>query len=464
MWRLRLVLALWCLWRIAASYFLQRRLARLFPRSARVQQRWERVHAKNARRLRSACLRLRGVYIKLGQVLSVMGTFLPDCYVLELEQLQDAVPPRPWRIIERALEKSLGRPLHASFARFSRAPIAAASLGQVHEATLHDGRRVAVKVLYPGIRQVMELDLQVLALAVRMARRAVPIGQLERMLEQLREMLARETDLAHEAESIAQMRDATAADADVVVPEVIAELSNGEVLTMTFMEGVKITDVAGLSAHGLDSAAVATKLVQVFFRAIFHDRFFHADPHPGNLFVQRGDKGQVRLVMLDLGSAAALRDNLADGLMAVIAGALRHDEASFMRGIHTMGFVSRSADRELLSRSLHAYFERILSLEIRDFASIARSESDKLDIGLDGAEVRKLMRAIEYPLGWFYLERAMLLLFGVVARLAPELNLIQVGFPYVAKLMQARAVSGASASPGRPPEAPAFAPSAAPSG
>jgi predicted unusual protein kinase regulating ubiquinone biosynthesis (AarF/ABC1/UbiB family) len=135
-----------------------------------------------------------------------------------------------------------------------------------------------------------------------------------------------------------------------------------------------------------------------------------------------------------------------------------------MRGIHTMGFVSRSADRELLSRSLHAYFERILSLEIRDFASIARSESDKLDIGLDGAEVRKLMRAIEYPLGWFYLERAMLLLFGVVARLAPELNLIQVGFPYVAKLMQARAVSGASASPGRPPEAPAFAPSAAPSG
>ncbi|MFO0746268.1 MAG: AarF/UbiB family protein [Myxococcota bacterium] len=438
MWRFRFIHALWCLATILLSYRLQRRLSRLLPRAAWVERRWARVHAANAWRLKSACLRLRGVYIKLGQVLSVMGTFLPDDYTRELETLQDAVPPRPWRVIRRALTKSLGRPPWALFAAFARKPVAAASLAQVHEATLADGRRVAVKVLYPNIAAVMKLDMKVLELGVRMAQRMLPIAQLQRVLDQLRELLERETDLGHEAACLRRMSAVMADDPDVIVPEVVASLSNRSVLTMTFMSGAKITDRAGLDERGLDPAAVATKLVQVFFRTVFRERFFHADPHPGNFFVQRGERGQVRLVMLDLGSATPLRTNIADGLAAVIEGCIRRDEARFLTGIDLMGFVAPSGDRGFLAAVLRSYFERILTLEIKDFSNVPKSEAAKLDIGLSDADVPRVMRALEYPLGWFYLERAILMVYGVVARLAPELNLVQIGLPYVAGLLGGR--------------------------
>jgi len=428
---------------ILGSYLLQRFLARVLgPR--RAAARWDRVHAANARRLYHACVSLRGVYIKLGQVLSVMGTFLPPAYIRALEGLQDQVPPHPFGDVDLAVRSALGASPHVLFARFDERPLAAASLGQVHRAVTHDGETVAVKVLYPDIETLMALDLRVLAWGVALARRLFPVAQLERVHQQLSEMLARETDLRHEARCLVRMGACFAADPTVHVPVPYPHLSAQRVLTMSFMEGTKISERAALDRLGLEPQAVARKLVEVFFKNLLFDGYFHADPHPGNFFVRRGPAGEVHLVMLDLGSATPVEPTLVDGLMTLLGGFMAKDDTMVMRGVEAMGFVAPDGDRALLERTVRHYFERLLNLDITDFGHIGfEAAADLADPGLRRRELRALMRSIAYPEGWFYLERAAVILFGLSGQLAPQLNLAQVGFPFVARYVATHRVSRA---------------------
>lgn len=437
MWAfIRLIRASWAFGIILASYLWQLLLRRLFPRAAWVARRWDRVHERNARRLYRGCVRLRGVFIKMGQVLSIMGTFLPRPYVRELEQLQDAVPPHRTSTIKRAIARSLGRPPEELYSSFSDKAVAAASLGQVHEAVTRDGRRVAVKVLYPNVATILRIDLRVIGWAMKVYKWFVPVGQLDRFLEQLRDMLERETDFQNEAACIARMSKNFEDDPDVLFPEVLPELSSQSVLTMSFMEGVKISNTEALAALGLSPDAVATKLVQTFYKSVFYDRFFHADPHPGNFFVQRGERGQVKLVVLDLGSASEVMPHLVDGMLSVLSGFMTRNDAQLLEGIETMGFVADGGDRGLLERTVKRYFEKLLDLDISDFSKIDPSQAETLlDPELKKGELRALMKAINYPLGWFYVERAALILFGLSSQLAPRLNTVQVGFPYIVRFM-----------------------------
>lgn len=433
---IRLVRASWAFGIILGSYLWQLFLKKIWPEMDWVERRWEGLHARNAVRLYNGCVNLRGVFIKMGQVLSIMGTFLPRPYTRELEKLQDAVPAQPYRVVREAITHALGKPPEELFARFAETPVAAASLGQVHEAWTKDGRRVAVKVLYPNVATIIRVDLKVIAWALRVYKQFVPIGQLDRFLEQLRDMLERETDFHNEAACIARMSKNFAGDPDVLFPEVIEELSSKEILTMTFMEGVKISNVPALNELGLDRNAVAAKLVQQFYKSLFHDRFFHADPHPGNFFVQRGERGQPKLVVLDLGSASEVRDNLVDGMIKVLSGFMTRNDLLLLDGIETMGFVADGGDRQLLERTVKRYFEKLLNLDISDFSKIDAAQAEQLlDPEMKKSDLRALMKSINYPMGWFYVERAAVILFGLSSQLAPTLNTVQVGFPYVMKIM-----------------------------
>lgn len=390
--------------------------------------RWDRVHARNSRRLYKGIVRLRGVYIKMGQVLSIMGTFLPAAFVKELEALQDQVPAQPWRKISRSVRASLGKDPEEAFASIEHTPVAAASLGQVHAALTHDGRKVAVKILYPNVKTIIRIDLRVIRWAMRVYRWFVPLGQMDRFLDQLRDMLDRETNLEHEARCIERMAKNFEGDPDVLFPEVVHATSTHDVLTMSFMEGVKISDRAAMDGLGLSMDAVATKLVRMFYKQLFYDRFFHADPHPGNFFVQRGPEGQPRIVVLDLGSASEVRDNLVDGMLTVLSGYMTRDGSKLLAGIETMGFVAEDGDRDLLERTIRMYFEKLLNLNIEDLSKV---DPELLDPGLKKREMRQLMRQFQYPLGWFYVERAAIMMFALSAQLAPQLNTVQVGLPYV---------------------------------
>ncbi len=445
MWAfIRLVRASWAFGIILGSYLWQLFLRKIMPRAKWVERRWDKVHERNARRLYRGCVKLRGVYIKMGQVLSIMGTFLPRPYVRELEKLQDAVPPQPYKVVRKAIEKSLGQPPEVLFQRFSEKPVAAASLGQVHEAQTKDGRRVAVKVLYPNVATIIRVDLRVIRWAMNVYKWFVPIGQIDRFLDQLRDMLERETDFENEAACITRMSANFDSDPDVLFPVVDKSLSSKEILTMSFMDGVKITNVQALAELGLDRNAVAAKLVQQFYKSLFFDRFFHADPHPGNFFVQRGEAGQPKLVVLDLGSASEVAPNLVDGMIKVLSGFMTRNDALLFEGIDTMGFVADGGDRDLLERTVKRYFEKLLNLDISDFSKIDPSHAETLlDPELKKGELRALMKSINYPMGWFYVERAAVILFGLSSQLAPTLNTVQVGFPYVMRIMAENAAAKA---------------------
>ena len=436
MWAaVRLVRALALFGPILASYLLQLGLQRVFG-PARMRARWRTLHRRNARRLYRGFVRLRGVYIKLGQILSIMGTFLPRAFAEELEKLQDTVPPRPYRAISGAVKRSLGKEPAELFRSFAPLPIAAASLGQVHQAVTHAGDRVAVKVLYPNIDSVIRVDLVVLAWALVVYRWFVPVQQLERVHEQLTDMLRRETDYRNEARCLERMAANFASDPDVLFPRVFHELSSDRVLTMSFMDGVKITRLEALAELGLDREAVATRLIQAFYKQLFADRFFHADPHPGNFFVQRGPEGQPRLVILDFGSASEVSDDLVTGMIDILSGLMTRQDSLVVRGVERMGFVAENGDRALLERVTRTYFEKLLNLNITDFGRISPEVAQSLaDPGVKKEELRRLMQSIQYPLGWFFVERAVVILFGLSAQLAPRLNTVQVGFPYIMKFL-----------------------------
>ena len=211
-----------------------------------------------------------------------------------------------------------------------------------------------------------------------------------------------------------------------------------------------------LEKLALDPYAVAPKLVKVFFKQLFLDRFFHADPHPGNFFVQKGPEGQVRIVVLDLGSATELRANLADGMYDILSGLMTRKDDLVVRGIDSMGFMAADGDRALLERTVRRYFEKLLSINITDFSKIDPKVAQQLaDPDMKRDELRELMKSVAYPEGWFYVERASVIMFGLQAQLAPKLNGIQVGFPYVAQfIMEKNQQRMAAPKPEPKPETP----------
>jgi ubiquinone biosynthesis protein len=438
---------------IFLSYMWQVAWSRLWRARYNTKTRWKKIHRRNARRMYRGFIRLRGVYIKLGQILSIMGTFLPREYVEELEALQDDVPSTSYKKIAKTFVAAFGKQPDEVFASFAHEPIAAASLGQVHEARNAAGDRLAVKILYPNVATIIKVDLRVLGWALRIYKNFVPVQQIERAYEQLADMLERETDLANEARMIDRMAANFTSDPDVLFPKVYPEWTTRTVLTMSFMDGVKITKKDALSTLGLDPYAVATKLVKVFYKQLFLDRFFHADPHPGNFFVQRGPQGQPRIVVLDLGSATELRTNLADGMYDILSGLMTRKDDLVVRGIDEMGFIAATGDRALLERTVRKYFEKLLNLNITDFGKIDPAVAHQLaDPDMKRDDLHNLMKSIAYPEGFFYVERASVIMFGLQAQLAPKLNGIQVGFPYIAQFMmektaQRMAVPGAPAKP-----------------
>jgi ubiquinone biosynthesis protein len=421
---------------IFLSYLWQMSWARLWPSRCDTSARWKKIHRRNARRMYRGFVRLRGVYIKLGQILSIMGTFLPREYVEELEALQDDVPPSSYKEISETFKESFGKMPTEVFTSFEKEPIAAASLGQVHEARNAAGDRLAVKILYPNVATIIKIDLRVLGWALHVYKSFVMIQQIERVHEQLADMLSRETDLVNEANCIDRMAKNFEGDDDVLFPAVYREWSSKTVLTMSFMDGVKITKKDALATLKLDPYDVAKKLTKVFYKQLFIDRFFHADPHPGNFFVQRGPDGQVRIVVLDLGSATELRDNLADGMFDILTGLMSRKDDLVVKGIATMGFMAEGGDRKLLERTVRTYFEKLLNLNITDFGKIDPAVAQQLaDPDMKREELRELMKSVSYPEGWFYVERASVIMFGLSATLAPKLNGIQVGFPYVTQFV-----------------------------
>jgi predicted unusual protein kinase regulating ubiquinone biosynthesis (AarF/ABC1/UbiB family) len=417
---------------VIASYVWLSLRARVFGRSWR-DARIGDVHTRNAKRVYATILRLQGLFIKVGQLLSIMANFLPPEFRGELEALQDQVPPRPYGEIAERLRSEIGEGM-TLFAELDPVPIASASLGQVHLARLVDGRPVCVKVQHKDIDRIVRLDLRTIRRIMGIVQWFVPVQGLGAYYHQIKELLSQELDFALEANNIERIAGNFTADERVVFPKPVRELCTRRVLTTTFVEGVKASDVAALRALGVDKKDVARRLVRLYCQMIFVDGVYHADPHPGNVLVQ----GSGAIVLLDFGAVAELSASMREGIPEFLEGVLRRDTDRLVKSMRKMGFISRTAD-EGMSERIIEYFHRRFQEEVKlDSFNLKDIRIDpqrglenlldlrKMDIGL-----RELSGAFHVPKDWVLLERTILLLYGCCSVLDPELNPVAIIQPYL---------------------------------
>lgn len=244
-------------------------------------------------RIRMALEDLGPIFVKFGQILSTRRDLLPDDIANELTKLQDRVPPFPNELAQSEIENAYGKPVTELFAEFEEAPLASASIAQVHAATLHDGRKVIVKVLRPGIKKTIRRDIDLLYYLAGLAERYWADGRRLRPVDVVAEYehtILDELDLMREAANASQLRRNFAGSDMLYVPEVDWPLSRRNVMVMERIKGIPISDIAALRGAGIDLKALSERGVEIFFTQVFRHNFFHADMHPGNIFVGKDGK------------------------------------------------------------------------------------------------------------------------------------------------------------------------------
>ena len=292
---------------VALSAFPQRWVRAL----VRIVTIGRKLDAPRGERLRQGLERLGPIFVKFGQVLSTRRDLIPLDVADELARLQDRVPPFPAAQSRALVEKAFGRPIDAIFASFDAEPVASASIAQVHFAVLKDGREVAVKVLRPGMLDVIDHDMALLHLLARWVERLSVDGKRLKPREVVAEFdgyLHDELDLVREAANAAHLRRNMAGLNLVLVPEMVWELCTPSVIVMQRMHGVPISQVARLREAGVDFKKLARDGVTLFFTQVFRDGFFHADMHPGNIMVSLDPRSFGRYIALDFGIVGTLTD------------------------------------------------------------------------------------------------------------------------------------------------------------
>lgn len=268
-----------------------------------------RVQAPRGERLRRALEDLGPIFVKFGQALSTRRDLLPPDIAAELAQLQDNVPPFPGVQARHLIETALGQPVTQAFASFDEAPLASASIAQVHAATLADGQNVVVKVLRPGVEKQIRRDVDLLFVIARLAARYWREGRRLRPVEVVAEYektVFDELDLLREAANAAQLQRNFAGSNLLHVPTVYWPLSRRNVLVIERIHGIPIGNIAALQARGVNMQVLAERGVEIFFTQVFRDNFFHADMHPGNIFVNAEKPEQPQYVAVDFGIIGTL--------------------------------------------------------------------------------------------------------------------------------------------------------------
>jgi ubiquinone biosynthesis protein len=263
--------------------------------------------------------KLGPAFVKIGQLLSTRADLLPPTYLAALGRLQDDVAEVAYEEIEQTVQEDLGVRISKAFEKFEQKPLAAASLGQVHLATLRGGRPVAVKVQRPAIRKQISEDIESLEAIATFLDEHTDFGkkyETLRIVEQFRASILRELDYQREAASLAELRVNLQDFRRLTIPRVVEDYSSGKVLTMDYVPGIKITSLSGAVLTDLDGDVLAGQLFQAYLKQILVDGFFHADPHPGNLLLTH----DRRIGILDLGMTGRVQQRLRDQLVHLLAG------------------------------------------------------------------------------------------------------------------------------------------------
>jgi ubiquinone biosynthesis protein len=392
------------------------------------------VYGKNAQRLKRLLLSLQGIFIKAGQLISILSNFLPDYFRKELEDLQDQIPPRPLNEIYQRIHKELGKDPGLLFAEFDKNPIASASLAQVHLARLQDGRQVAVKVQYLDIEANTKKDLQTIKQLLSFYGFFLRIKGIGYLHSQFSQMIQEELDFRQEAQHIETIAANFTGNPQVLFPKVIHELSSERVLTTEFMQGVNISDLENLTEQNIDRQALAERVLTAYCQMIFSDGIYHADPHPGNILVQPDGS----IVFVDFGAVAKLSDEMKKGILQFFEGVLKRDNDQISAALQQMGLIALHDDNhhvEQLVDYIYSRFLQQMTVESWNLSNIQVSMQDKLDIMVDFSKMdislRELMSTFQIPKDLVLLARTILLLMGLCTHLSPTMNPMKTIRPYL---------------------------------
>jgi len=437
-------------------------------------------------RFRALALQMGGVLIKVGQFLSSRLDVLPEEITAELAGLQDEVPPENFAAIRRLAEAELGGPLSEKFAEFEETPLAAASLGQAHRARLPHppprpsatpppspfpkemergegtgvgGEAVVVKIQRPNIEQLIATDLAALRTVGRWLEHYPPIhkrADVPALLAEFTRTLYEEIDYLAEGRNAETFAANFKDDPGVRVPRVVWTHTTRRVLTLEDVYAIKINDYAGITAAGIDRAEVAQRLFEVYLRQIFEDGFFHADPHPGNLFVSRltplppspvGTARQERregseewqLIFVDFGMVGRVPPNLRAGLRELAVAVGTRDAARVVKASQMLGVLLPHADLELLEKAEAKVFEKFWGKSMAELRNISYAEIHEF-----AKEFRELMYAAPFqiPEDLIFLGRTVAILSGMCTGMNPHFNVWEGLAPFAQKLMTEEAATG----------------------
>ncbi|EMN15246.1 ABC1 kinase family protein [Leptospira borgpetersenii] len=414
-------------WKKIWSIFWFFKLGKIFFPSYRdrvVQEKFFRTLGEDCR---SFFLSMGGVYIKLGQYLGNLSHIFPDSFTESLQDLQDRVPPHPFSEIGERFRLEFGKEITKVFPDIQSVPEASASTAQVHVASI-GGQKVAVKVLYPGIETLIADDLRNIRSFLKRINRYLFRFEYKKIHDEITHLITRETDLQLEADSYDRMRQLFAEEPDYVFPKVIRPFSGKSVLVTEFIEGVKITRAVPVLKGQAKSRPVEL-LVRAYVLMIFQYRFYHADPHPGNLIYTKDEK----LCFIDFGAVGEMNANRAFALKQIFLCAIVKDYYGVVSGLDDIGALSVSADRDKFEEVVRYSLEK-LGRFIADtdyFRNLSleqiHTREDRLFLKEINSSLKEIFRMIQMPENFIFLERVLGLLVGITAILDPYRTVLDYG-------------------------------------
>lgn len=385
-----------------------------FGEIVRILARHNIAKGLNPEKLRAVLENLGPTYVKLGQLASTRSDLIPEAYLSALVKLRSEAQPMPMETVYAAIEAAYGEPWDEVFAWIDEKPLGAASIAQAHLARLHNGQQAVIKVQRPGIRETMRRDIALLKRAAGLAK-FTPIGEtvdLGLVLDEMGRAAERELNFLEEAKNLrefaANMKDVNYAGC----PFVYDALATEHILALEYVDGIRIDDIPALGAAGYDPAEIAAKLAENFIKQIADDRFFHADPHPGNLRVRDG-----KIIWLDLGMMGRLSEQDGALFRRAMEAVAVNDTEAMTDTVLAMGVYGETPDRALLTNDIEALL-----------AKYRQASLSSIDAGRVLTEFIALARrhGIAMPSNLTMLARSVVILESVLTSLDPETNLLRI--------------------------------------
>ncbi|HEU5216705.1 MAG TPA: AarF/ABC1/UbiB kinase family protein [Gaiellaceae bacterium] len=381
------------------------------------------------RRLREMFDELGPTFVKFGQLLSTRPDVVPPDIVVELRALQDDVRPFPFEQAERVIEEELGNTLERLFLDFDPVPVAAASIGQVHRATLPNGRRVAVKVQRPGAPRKIEADLGLLYQAARLAReriRAFDFVDTRQLVDEFARQIRKELDYRQEARNAQNFHRNFAGDPHVRVPKVYWQYTRPRVLTLEWIDGIQLADVDLVATTLEERRELAYRITEAWMAMIFRHGFFHGDPHPANILVPH-EAGTIGLV--DFGAVGTLTDDDMSKLTGLFIDAANENIDQLPKRLADLGVrYPKEREGEFLAELRELYYR---------YYGASLSEIDPIQVIREGFQLIYSMN-LHLPTRFLLLDRAIATVGSVGAELYPDFNVFEVARPYARDLMLER--------------------------